>query len=576
MSEIALTVSVLALVAVVGLWIGNVKIRGVGFGIGGVLFGGIIVGHFVDQAGVALSSPMLHFIQEFGLILFVYTIGIQVGPGFFASLRVSGLRLNLFAILIVILGGLVTAVLHKLFNIPLPVVLGIFSGAVTNTPALGAGQQILRDLGVPFEVVDQMGMSYAMAYPFGICGILLTMWLVRLFFRINIEKEAQRFEESSGNGHAHLHTINVRVENPNLNQMAIQDVPMLNSDNIVCSRLKRGELLMVPAPGTLIQAGDLLHLVGRPEDLHNAQLVIGQEVATSLSTRGTDLKVERVVVTNEKVLGKKIRDLHVKQRYDVVISRLNRAGVELVASSSASLQFGDILNLVGRPEAIDAVAAELGNAQQKLQQVQMLPVFIGIGLGVLLGSIPLFIPGFPAALKLGLAGGPLIMALILGRIGSIGKLYWFMPPSANLALRELGIVLFLAVVGLKSGGDFVATLTQGDGLSWIAYGIFITAIPLLTVGILARMLAKMNYLTLCGMLAGSMTDPPALAFANNLHATSGAAALSYATVYPLVMFLRIITPQLLAVAVLGTELAGFAPGRGAGDSPPDTRWRCGT
>ena len=551
MSEIALTVSVLALVAVVGLWIGNVKIRGVGFGIGGVLFGGIIVGHFVDQAGVTLSSPMLHFIQEFGLILFVYTIGIQVGPGFFASLRVSGLRLNLFAILIVILGGLVTAVLHKLFNIPLPVVLGIFSGAVTNTPALGAGQQILRDLGVPFEVVDQMGMSYAMAYPFGICGILLTMWLVRLFFRINIEKEAQRFEESSGNGHAHLHTINVRVENPNLNQMAIQDVPMLNSDNIVCSRLKRGELLMVPAPGTLIQAGDLLHLVGRPEDLHNAQLVIGQEVATSLSTRGTDLKVERVVVTNEKVLGKKIRDLHVKQRYDVVISRLNRAGVELVASSSASLQFGDILNLVGRQEAIDAVAAELGNAQQKLQQVQMLPVFIGIGLGVLLGSIPLFIPGFPAALKLGLAGGPLIMALILGRIGSIGKLYWFMPPSANLALRELGIVLFLAVVGLKSGGDFVATLTQGDGLSWIAYGIFITAIPLLTVGILARMLAKMNYLTLCGMLAGSMTDPPALAFANNLHATSGAAALSYATVYPLVMFLRIITPQLLAVLFWG-------------------------
>ncbi|XVB27081.1 putative transporter [Citrobacter koseri] len=551
MSDIALTVSVLALVAVVGLWIGNIKVRGVGFGIGGVLFGGIIVGHFVDQAGVALSSPMLHFIQEFGLILFVYTIGIQVGPGFFASLRVSGLRLNLFAILIVILGGLVTAVLHKLFNIPLPVVLGIFSGAVTNTPALGAGQQILRDLGTPMEAVDQMGMSYAMAYPFGICGILLTMWLVRLFFRINVEKEAQRFEESSGNGHAHLHTINVRVENPNLNQMAIQDVPMLNSDNIVCSRLKRGELLMVPAPGTLIQAGDLLHLVGRPEDLHNAQLVIGQEVATSLSTRGTDLKVERVVVTNEKVLGKKIRDLHVKQRYDVVISRLNRAGVELVASSSASLQFGDILNLVGRPEAIDAVAAELGNAQQKLQQVQMLPVFIGIGLGVLLGSIPLFIPGFPAALKLGLAGGPLIMALILGRIGSIGKLYWFMPPSANLALRELGIVLFLAVVGLKSGGDFIDTLTQGDGLSWIGYGIFITAIPLITVGLLARIFAKMNYLTLCGMLAGSMTDPPALAFANNLHATSGAAALSYATVYPLVMFLRIITPQLLAVLFWG-------------------------
>ena len=547
MSDIALTVSILALVAVVGLFIGNVKFRGIGLGIGGVLFGGIIVGHFVSQAGMTLSSDMLHVIQEFGLILFVYTIGIQEGPGFFASLRVSGLRLNLFAVLIVIIGGLVTAILHKLFDIPLPVVLGIFSGAVTNTPALGAGQQILRDLGTPMEMVDQMGMSYAMAYPFGICGILFTMWMLRVIFRVNVETEAQQHESSRTNGGALIRTINIRVENPNLHDLAIKDVPILNGDKIICSRLKREETLKVPSPDTIIQLGDLLHLVGQPADLHNAQLVIGQEVDTSLSTKGTDLRVERVVVTNENVLGKRIRDLHFKERYDVVISRLNRAGVELVASGDISLQFGDILNLVGRPSAIDAVANVLGNAQQKLQQVQMLPVFIGIGLGVLLGSIPVFVPGFPAALKLGLAGGPLIMALILGRIGSIGKLYWFMPPSANLALRELGIVLFLSVVGLKSGGDFVNTLVNGEGLSWIGYGALITAVPLITVGILARMLAKMNYLTMCGMLAGSMTDPPALAFANNLHPTSGAAALSYATVYPLVMFLRIITPQLLAV-----------------------------
>ena len=547
MSDIALTVSILALVAVVGLFIGNVKFRGVGLGIGGVLFGGIIVGHFVSQAGMTLSSDMLHVIQEFGLILFVYTIGIQVGPGFFASLRVSGLRLNLFAVLIVIIGGLVTAILHKLFDIPLPVVLGIFSGAVTNTPALGAGQQILRDLGTPMAMVDQMGMSYAMAYPFGICGILFTMWMLRVIFRVNVETEAQQHESTRTNGGALIRTINIRVENPNLHNLAIKDVPILNGDKVICSRLKREETLKVPSPETVIQLGDLLHLVGQPADLHNAQLVIGQEVDTSLSTKGTDLRVERVVVTNENVLGKRIRDLHFKERYDVVISRLNRAGVELVASSDISLQFGDILNLVGRPSAIDAVANVLGNAQQKLQQVQMLPVFIGIGLGVLLGSIPVFVPGFPAALKLGLAGGPLIMALILGRIGSIGKLYWIMPPSANLALRELGIVLFLSVVGLKSGGDFIHTLVDGEGLSWIGYGALITAVPLITVGILARMLAKMNYLTMCGMLAGSMTDPPALAFANNLHPTSGAAALSYATVYPLVMFLRIITPQLLAV-----------------------------
>lgn len=547
MSDIALTVSMLALVAVLGLWIGNWKIYGVGLGIGGVLFGGIIVGHFAQTYQVSLNGDMLHFIQEFGLILFVYTIGIQVGPGFFSSLRVSGLRLNAFAILMVVMGCLVTAVIHKLFNVPLPIILGIFSGAVTNTPALGAAQQVLTDLGSSPQLVGQMGMGYAMAYPFGICGILLVMWLIRLGFKINIDREAKDFDNRSGQNRELLQTMNVAVRNPNLDGLAMQDIPLLNSDDVVCSRLKRGELLMVPLPTTLIELGDYLHLVGQRECLEKVRLVLGEEVDVSLSTTGTVLQSARVVVTNEAVLGKKIRDINLKQKYDVAITRLNRAGIELVASNNASLQFGDILNLVGRPESIEAVAAVVGNAQQKLQQVQMLPVFIGVGLGVLLGSIPLFVPGFPAALRLGLAGGPLVIALILGRIGSIGKLYWFMPPSANLALRELGIVLFPSVVGLKSGGDFINTLVYGDGLAWIGYGAMITAIPLLTVGILARILTKMNYLTLCGMLAGSMTDPPALAFANGLHPTSGAAALSYATVYPLAMFLRIMSPQILAV-----------------------------
>lgn len=547
MSAIALTVSMLALVAVLGLWIGNWKVYGVGLGIGGVLFGGIIVGHFAQTYELVLNGDMLHFIQEFGLILFVYTIGIQVGPGFFSSLRVSGLRLNCFAILMVVVGGLVTAIIHKLFAVPLPIILGVFSGAVTNTPALGAAQQILTDLGSPPQLVSQMGMGYAMAYPFGICGILLVMWLIRLFFKINVDREAKEFDSSHGQNRELLQTMNVAVRNPNLHGLSMQDVPLLNSDEVVCSRLKRGDLLMVPLSGTVIELGDYLHLVGQREALEKVRLVVGEEVDVTLSTASTVLQTARVVVTNEAVLGKKIRDLNLKQKYDVAITRLNRAGIELVASNSASLQFGDILNLVGRPESIEAVSAVVGNAQKKLQQVQMLPVFIGVGLGVLLGSIPLFIPGFPAALRLGLAGGPLVVALILGRIGSIGKLYWFMPPSANLALRELGIVLFLSVVGLKSGGDFINTLVNGDGLAWIGYGAMITGIPLLTVGILARMLAKMNYLTLCGMLAGSMTDPPALAFANGLHPTSGAAALSYATVYPLAMFLRIMSPQILAV-----------------------------
>ncbi|AWK81717.1 putative transporter [Photobacterium damselae] len=547
MSDIALSISILALVAVLGLWMGNWRIRGVGLGIGGVLFGGIIVGHYTDAWGIALDAHTLHFIQEFGLILFVYTIGIQVGPGFFASLRSSGLKLNGFAALIVVIGCLVAILLHQFFDVPLPVILGVYSGAVTNTPSLGAGQQILSELGANESMLDLTGMGYAVAYPFGICGILLTMWLVRLLFKVNVDHEADEYDSNNSKKTESLHTINVAVKNPNLNGLTLSQVPALTEGSIVCSRLKRGSQLYIPKPNTRIETNDLLHLVGNPKALDKARLVIGEEVDTSLSTRGTDLRVQRLVVTNEIVLGKKIRDLELKEKYDVVVSRLNRAGVELVPTSQTSLQFGDILNLVGRQEAIEAVSGLVGNAHQKLQQVQMLPVFIGIGLGVLLGSIPLYLPGFPAAIKLGLAGGPLIVALILARIGSIGKLYWFMPPSANLALREIGIVLFLAVVGLKSGGGFVDTLVNGDGLSWMGYGILITFLPLMITAIVARMFGGLNYLTICGMLAGSMTDPPALAFANGLHPTSGAAALSYATVYPLVMCLRIISPQLLAL-----------------------------
>lgn len=547
MSDVALSTSLLALVAVLGLWLGNFQYKGVGLGIGGVLFGGIVVGHFVDQNGIKLDLHTLQFVQEFGLILFVYSIGIQVGPGFFSSLRSTGLRLNGLAALLVLLGCLVAAGLHTLLGVPLPVILGILSGAVTNTPSLGAGQQILGELGSSPLSVSGMGMAYAVAYPFGICGILLSMWLLRLGFRVNVNREAKEFDQQAGLSREGLGTMNVALRNTNLDGLILASVPVLGDDKVVCSRLKRGNKVSVPRPDTLLQLGDLLHLVGARDALRGAQLVIGEEVQTSLSTRDTDLRVERVVVTNVQVMGKRISDLALTQSYDVVISRLNRAGVELVPDAQTTLQFGDILNLVGMPDAIEAVAGLMGNAQHKLQQVQMLPVFIGIGLGVLLGSIPFYLPGVPAALKLGLAGGPLVVALIVSRIGSIGTLHWFMPPSANLALRELGIVLFLSVVGLKSGGQFFDTLLQGPGASWLLYGMLITLIPLLIVGTLARAFGRTNYLSLCGLLAGSMTDPPALAFANAMHPTSGAAALSYATVYPLVMFLRIIAPQLLAL-----------------------------
>ena len=546
MSDIAITISLLALVAVIGLWIGHWKIKGVGFGVGGVLFGGIIVAHFTNQYGLKLDTHTLHFVQEFGLILFVYTIGIQVGPGFFSSLRRSGLKLNGFAFLIVLLGGITVVFIHKLANVPLDIILGIYSGAVTNTPSLGAGQQILSELGMN-STTETMGMAYAMAYPFGICGILLSMWLIRLFFKVNVDEEERNFKQESGHDKESLTAMDIKVTNKNLDGLCLIDVLGFGTGDVVCSRLKRGDSISVPKANTEIYLDDILHLVGEINALKKMRLIVGDEMDVPTSTVGSEIRAERVVVTSEKVLGKKIKSLGIHQKYGVVISRLNRAGVELVPTANTTLQFGDVLHMVGPTDVMNNAISVIGNAAQKLQQVQMLPVFIGIGLGVLFGSIPFYIPGFPVALKLGLAGGPLVIALILARIGTLGKLYWFMPPSANLALRELGIVLFLAVVGLKSGGSFLDTLLNGDGLEWMGYGVIITSVPLLVTSIIARLYSKLNYLSLCGVLAGSMTDPPALAFANAIKEESGAAALSYATVYPLAMFLRIISPQLLAL-----------------------------
>ncbi|WP_386689214.1 putative transporter [Lonepinella sp. MS14437] len=546
MSDIAITISLLSLVAVIGLWLGHWKIKGVGLGIGGVLFGGIIVAHFTHQNGLMLDPHTLHFVQEFGLILFVYTIGIQVGPGFFASLRESGMKLNGLAALIVLLGSLMVIAIKYFANVPLDVILGIYSGAVTNTPSLGAGQQILAELGMT-NITETMGISYAMAYPFGICGILLSMWLVRLFFRIKVDDEATAFNKASGKDKEVLQKIDIKVTNPNLHGLLLKEIPGFESHDVLCTRLKRDEHIEVPKGDSEIRLDDVLHLVGDTQALNKVRLIMGEIVNIEPSTIKGNLRSERVVITNEKVLGKSIRALAFHQKYGVVISRLNRSGIELIPTAHTTLQFGDVVHVVGNADVIDNVIAELGNMQSKLQHVQMLPVFIGIGLGVLLGSIPFHIPGIPAALRLGLAGGPLVVALVLSRIGSIGKLYWFMPPSANMALREIGIVLFLSVVGLKSGGNFVSTLTDGNGLEWMGYGFLITFVPLMLVGVIARLYAKLNYLSICGLLAGSMTDPPALAFANAIKEDHGAAPLAYATVYPLTMFLRIISPQLLAI-----------------------------
>jgi putative transport protein len=551
MSDIGFSILLLSLVAVLGLMIGALRIRGVGLGIGGVLFGGILVGHFVAQGGWEINQSALHFIKEFGLILFVYSIGNQVGPGFFASLRRAGLRLNALAAMIVLLGGLTTLALHFGFGVAPEILLGVYSGAVTNTPSLAAGQQILAELGQPATSTSTLGLGYAVAYPFGILGILLSMWLLRIGFGILVPAEAAAYESESGAGHGGLLSANVAVQNANIDGITCAELAGLIGSEVICSRLKSGGALRVPGPEVRLAAGDVLHLVGsNAAALHRATLIVGAEVAESLSTKGTGFRSERVVVTSEAVLGRRLADLLLEAHGNVVISRLHRAGVDLVAHPGSVVQFGDILNIVGPGDEIDRMAARLGNASAKLNQVQMLPIFIGIGLGVLLGSLPIPFPNLPAPLRLGLAGGPLIAAILLARLGSFGRLYWFMPPSANLALREIGIVLFLAVVGLDSGAGFVATLTGGSGVAWIGYGAAITLIPLLSIGYFARRVLRMNYLTLCGLMAGSMTDPPALAFASGVYPGSGAPALAYVTVYPAVMFLRILSPQIMAIILL--------------------------
>lgn len=547
---VAKTMLFLSLTISLGLAIGRVGYRGASLGVGGVLFAGLFAGHLARGHGVALDAHVLEFLREFGLILFVYTIGVQVGPGFIEALRQVGARLNLLAAAIVALGAATTIVLQKLFDLPLAAALGIFSGAVTNTPSLGATQQALGDLRLPADQLALPGLGYAIAYPFGIIGILLTMVALRVVFRIRpadvaAEIEAKRLAEAGRIG-----TMDVTIAEPRWAGQILRHLPGFAEGEVTASRLMRNGKLQAPHDTTRLEIGDVLHLVGSPDRLAAAQAEMGPEFHTALTTKGTDITWERLIVTSEAVLGRSLAALDIEADCDVRISRVDRAGVEIVAHSGVKLQFGDVLNVIGRKEDILRAAEILGNSQARLKAFEPLPMFIGIALGVVLGSIAFSVPGLAAPIKLGLAGGPLLAAIVLSRIGHIGPLLWFSPPGSVAALRELGIVLFLAVVGFNSGGRFVETLTGGDGLRWLAVGALITLIPLVIVGLVAHLVVKLDYLSICGLLSGSMTDPPALAFANAMAPDSQAQAQAYAAVYPLVMALRILTPQVLAFALL--------------------------
>jgi putative transport protein len=547
-NPVAYSILLVSLVAVVGLGFASIKIRGVGLGVTGVLFAGLIFGHF----GFHLEHHTMEFLREFGLILFVFTIGLQIGPGFFASLRDQGLVLNSLAAAIVIGGGVLTAIFAKIFGIAFGAAAGLFSGATTNTPSLGAAQQTLIGMNVDEALSGDPALSDAVTYPLGIVGIIVSMILVRVLFRVDVKEEVAQFEKSQRSGGQPIGRLNLRVDNANLDGLRIDAIPGLHETGVTVSRLKRrGESEVRVATGaSVIHTGDTLLTVGTAPHLESFQRIVGTRSDEDLMKTPGQVTFKRVIVTNKPVLGKTVRQLGLEAKHGVSVTRLQRGGVEMMATADVRLQFGDVLIIVGDARALEHVADELGNSPKQLGETNFIPVFFGIVLGIIAGSLPIALPGLPVPVRLGLAGGPLVLAILLARVGNIGGLVWYMPGNVNYAFRELGIILFLACVGLKSGSQFVNTLLSPSGLLWLVCGAAITIVPILAVGIFGRAVLKLNYMTILGLQAGSMTDPPALAFANTI-AGSHAPAISYAFVYPLTMLLRITTAQVLVILLAG-------------------------
>ncbi|GAB4276605.1 MAG: putative transporter [Methylomicrobium sp.] len=530
---------VISLVAASGLLLGRVKLLNFNLGIAGVLFSGLAFGHF----GITINPDVLYFLREFGLILFVYAIGLQVGPGFIHSFFHHGIKLNILAAAIVILGAITAVSIGHIGNIPIAATVGLFSGATTNTPSLAAAQEVLSGLPmIDGDTSKLPGLGYAVAYPFGIIGIILSMMLVKFVFKVAIDRESEQFAQFQRENAQVPVWKDLTVENSNLNEVAIGDVSFFEAMGVVVTRILHDNEVSVATTETRLHTGDSIRLVGTPEQLEKLKILIGPEAKVNLKDISKNLLTGRFVVTNKKAVGQSVA--HLRALFGVTISRIHRPDVEFTPTGAIHVHFGDELLAVGSPEGLAGLEELLGNSLETLDHPQIVPIFIGIGLGILLGSWPFWISGVPSEIKLGLAGGPLIVAIVLSRIGNWGTMTWHLPKSSNMILKDMGIVLFLAAVGLYSGDRFVDTLLHGDGGYWMGCAALITLLPLIVVGFIARGLLRLNYLSLCGLLAGSMTDPPALAFANGL-SPSAAVSIAYATVYPLVMILRIIAAQLV-------------------------------
>lgn len=547
-NSIAHIVALYAFVIAAGVLLGKIKFFGISLGVTFVLFVGILAGHF----GFTGNPAILSFVQDFGLILFVFCIGLQVGPSFFSSFKRGGITLNLLAVGIVFLNIAVALILYFALQgrVDIPMMVGILCGAVTNTPGLGAANEALQQL---HYQGPEIAMGYACAYPLGVMGIILSMIIIRYICRVDVKQDSDEIQKEEANPHMKPYTISLKVQNEALSGKTLSQVQNFLARDFVCTRIIQDGHMITPNANTVLRLGDRMFLVCAEDDSEAIMAFIGPKIEQdwdATNQQDKPMVSRRILVTQPNINGKTLGELHFSSMYGVNVTRVNRSGMDLFAARQLRLQVGDRVMVVGPQDAIERVANLLGNQLRRLDHPNIVTIFVGILCGILFGSLPIAIPGMPTPVKLGLAGGPLIISILIGRFGHKVKLVTYTTMSANLMLREVGLVLFLASVGIKAGENFVQMVVEGDGVLYVGLGFLITFIPLVITGIVARWHHRVNYFTLMGLIAGSNTDPPALAYANQI-AGNDAPAVGYSTVYPLTMFLRILTAQLLVLLMAG-------------------------
>ena len=548
-NSIAHIVALYAFVIAAGVLLGKIKFFGISLGVTFVLFVGILAGHF----GFTGNPAILSFVQDFGLILFVFCIGLQVGPSFFSSFKRGGITLNLLAVGIVFLNIAVALILYFALQgrVDIPMMVGILCGAVTNTPGLGAANEALQQL---HYQGPEIAMGYACAYPLGVMGIILSMIIIRYICRVDVQRDSDEIQkEEEANPHMKPYTISLKVQNEALSGKTLSQVQNFLARDFVCTRIIQDGHMITPNANTVLRLGDRMFLVCAEDDSEAIMAFIGPKIEQdwdATNQQDKPMVSRRILVTQPNINGKTLGELHFSSMYGVNVTRVNRSGMDLFAARQLRLQVGDRVMVVGPQDAIERVANLLGNQLRRLDHPNIVTIFVGILCGILFGSLPIAIPGMPTPVKLGLAGGSLIISILIGRFGHKVKLVTYTTMSANLMLREVGLVLFLASVGIKAGENFVQMVVEGDGVLYVGLGFLITFIPLVITGIVARWHHRVNYFTLMGLVAGSNTDPPALAYANQI-AGNDAPAVGYSTVYPLTMFLRILTAQLLVLLMAG-------------------------